>query len=516
MSAQGSLPQLNRAAGPGPSPVQAGGRTAATALWQWMAHPLAVLAPAVVLLLLLLVSLLVPQLPSQLRNEPGAASRWLIESAGELGAAGTFLRTAGFLDILHSGLTQSVLALLAFSLLVQVADRVAHARFYQKLPALLDQPAAGGEPLALASTTTILRRRQSVGEELAAVTENWRRRLASEDVLHGGVTARRTVRATLRLAEGEHSGAPAELEERFLWRRAAAAVWLQPLLPLGMLVAIVSVVLLLRLGWELRIDALIPGGRAADPNYGVTVEYLAGKEGQLLRPGLQLTNGGESVWLPLSAEMSAALDGVELRAAPGQPALLVQSVDGSPILARPGQANPVAAIGLEFPSPEREETLLMTWLGAGLRIVRDGHGTPDAGDDSFVVEVYRSGDTTPIQRDEITESSLITVRSASGDVVLALVPLPSLMVQIRSLPSTGWMWVGLALALVGATGYRTRPAFLLVQLGAWPIGRTVLVAQSDAPEVLARLIPESPPDQSDEHSATAVDEQLQDEPKRNE
>jgi hypothetical protein len=43
-----------------------------------------------------------------------------------------------------------------------------------------------------------------------------------------------------------------------------------------------------------------------------------------------------------------------------------------------------------------------------------------------------------------------------------------------------------------------------------------LVAQSDAPEVLARLIPERPPEQTDERRAAAVDEPSQDESKRNE
>jgi hypothetical protein len=57
---------------------------------------------AALLLTMLLVSVLIPQLPGQLRSEPLAADRWLTTAAESTGAMGALLRAAGLFDVLHS------------------------------------------------------------------------------------------------------------------------------------------------------------------------------------------------------------------------------------------------------------------------------------------------------------------------------------------------------------------------------------------------------------------------------
>src|SRR5690606_32680248 len=66
------------------------------------------------------------------------------------------------------------------------------------------------------------------------------------------------------------------------------------------------------------------------------------------------------------------LDSATARVSPSAPALWVASAGGAPSLARPGETERHEAIGLAFPSPGSEESLLLPDLAAGLRLVRTG------------------------------------------------------------------------------------------------------------------------------------------------
>ena len=70
---------------------------------------------------------------------------------------------------------------------------------------------------------------------------------------------------------------------------------------------------------------------------------------------------------------------------------------------------------------------------------------------------------------------------------LRFVPLPSMAAAVRYQPAIWLLWVALALVIIGAVGYRYRPAFLLLQLAPWPTAHTVVVAQSDDAAEIERL-----------------------------
>ena len=100
--------------------------------------------------------------------------------------------------------------------------------------------------------------------------------------------------------------------------------------------------------------------------------------------------------------------------------------------------------------------------------------------------MFRSNQEEPVDRFEVTESSVVAVPSDDGGTVaLAFVPLPTLAIHMRYAP-LGWvLWVALGCVLLGALGYLRRPGFLLAQIGPWPDHRSVMIIQSSLPSEMA-------------------------------
>ena len=169
------------------------------------------------------------------------------------------------------------------------------------------------------------------------------------------------------------------------------------------------------------------------------------------------------------------------------PGLLVQTVNGELLLARPGQVTPVSSIGLGIPSVGSEETLLLPQQAVGLRLVRVEAGAPGPAGDGFLVEVFQSGSEQAVLRTEITGSEIVTIPTFSGPVVLAMTPLPNLALQARHSPGQWLLWVALALAALGLPGFWQRPGFVLAQIGPWPPERAVVTVQSDLPAEMDSL-----------------------------
>ena len=93
--------------------------------------------------------------------------------------------------------------------------------------------------------------------------------------------------------------------------------------------------------------------------------------------------------------MQEEVGNVVVRAQPGAPGLLVQTVDDALLLARPGQAVPVSAIGFGFPSVGSEETLLLPQQAVGLRIVRMEQGTPGPAEDLSKLRFFKAATSGP-------------------------------------------------------------------------------------------------------------------------
>jgi hypothetical protein len=168
-------------------------------------------------------------------------------------------------------------------------------------------------------------------------------------------------------------------------------------------------------------------------------------------------------------------------------------------LARPGEERAVAGIGLVFPTPGSEESLLLPQQAAGLRIVRRVERT------GFIVELYRSTEMQPVLRQEIEGGAPAEVRLEDGTLLVHLVPMPALQVDVRYLPGLWLTSVGLLLTALGAAGLWRRPAYMVAQIGPWPSERSVIVLQSNLPDELARALPAPPETAHPEEARAAVE-----------
>ena len=123
-------------------------------LWNILTYPLLLLAFTLALFLLYLVSLWLPQLPGELRTEATAAQRWFAGASTPWGGAGGLLRNLGLFDVLHSLLFQSLLGVIGFLLLLQVAQTITTIVRLRRVPKVLDRTdAVNGEPLPLLEHT---------------------------------------------------------------------------------------------------------------------------------------------------------------------------------------------------------------------------------------------------------------------------------------------------------------------------------------------------------------------------
>lgn len=451
-------------------------RSVFDALWAALLDPRPLLVLAALLTLMLLVSLWLPQLPGQLRSEPLAADRWLTTTAESLGAAGALLRTTGLFDVLHSLLFRLLLAAATFLLLVQSAHAVAVVLQMRRLPFLLDIVIPGGEPLPVQLPMVVQRWRAAtpgspltVAAQCEGQTQRWATHLE-----------RRTLRVPPAPPQVDLlAPTDALLEERLLARCGVSEVMLRPLLPVGMLVAVGLVWWYSIVGYQFAPASLLPGERASDGVLGVAFEYaLTYPAPGVIGPVLRVNKGGRQEELSLTPT-ELVLDGVVVVAQPGAPALLVQTLDGAPWLAQPGQSNAVAQIGLGFPNPGSEQALVIPHVGIGLRIIRQDNGTTAAADDAFVVEVFQGNREEAVQRITINGSQVERILTPLGELPINFIPTPMFQVQAYTAPSLWWLAPALLLGAAGALGHRRRPIFLLAQAGPWPIDRTVVVIQTN-------------------------------------
>lgn len=486
-------PPLEAAADLAPAPVQpvrampwqSSGRniwTISSSAW-----PVLVLSGLVVLLLTL--TWLLPQLPGQLDSEAGAAERWLATAAATAGAMGGVLRSLGLFQIMQSTLLQILLGLLIFVLLMQLA-RLTHAAWtLRQAPRVLDQSGGvNGEPLPIAAASTLLRWRSAHPASPLALT-NELHRLLDARLRH---VERRTVRVaathvaaslpTVGIPAASEGGDSPTLEDRLLAVCGTNAAMLRPLLVLGMLAATLLVWISATFGWVYTADHLAPGERMVDAVHDLNFEYRIDESAPgILQPQLIVGVAGETATMPVEQTMQQDVGNAVVRAQPGAPGLLVQTVNGQLLLARPGQVTPVSAIGFGFPSAGSEETLLLPQQAAGLRLVRTEQGAPGPAEDGFLVEVFQSGSEQAVLRTLITAAEIVTIPTATGEVVLAVTPLPNLSIQVQRSPLPWLLWVALALCGAGLLGFRQQPGFVLAQIGPWPLERAVVTVQSDLP-----------------------------------
>lgn len=467
---------------PVPNMADSPWESAARSVWHVAASPWPALALSGLLALLLALTLFLPQLPGQLDSEAGAADRWLTATAATFGGLGALLRGLGLFQIMQSTLLQLLLGLLVFTLLVQLARLGLAAYMLRQVSAVLDHSGGvNGEPLPLpiwSGTGGLLRWRRAHPAQPLPLANELQRLLDAR--------LRRVERRTARVTPSSLEERPAEggdhftLEERLLAVRGQTAALLRPLLTLGMLAAALLIWINAAFGWEYTAEHLAPGERMADAIHDLRFEYrIEQPAAGVLQPQLIANVGSESAVIPVQQVMQERVGGVTVRGQPDAPGLLVQTVSGQLLLARPGQLTPVASIGLGFPSAGSEETLLLPQQAVGLRLVRVETGAAGPAGDSFLVEVFQGGSEQAVLRREISGSEIVTIPTPSGAVALAMTPLPNLALQVRHSPGQWLLWLALGLAALGLPGFWQRPGFVLAQIGPWPPERAVLTVQSD-------------------------------------
>jgi hypothetical protein len=248
----------------------------------------------------------------------------------------------------------------------------------------------------------------------------------------------------------------------------------------GLLVAVAGAWIALAFGWQVTAPPLAPGAtfRSADRN--LTLNYV-----------VPATNTLEALLTASLQEIDIALSPLEaarhplgqatLQARPAFPGVWIATSDGSAQLSLPGEGKLRSYIGLVFPNPGSEESLLLPDYGVGLRVVQR------TGSPGFVLELYRSDAIRPIYRAELTQGGQLTIPVEPDEAELLVTLLPGLQVDVRRLPGLWLVPLGIVLAIVGATAYLRPSAFVVAQVSAWGPAQSLIILQTDTPTYLDTL-----------------------------
>lgn len=421
---------------------------------------------------------MLPQLPGQLNDEPSAAARWLASTAAAYGVWGSALQALGLFNLLRSPLLAAFLALIVLIATIHLARAGARLRQFALLEERFTQPiSTSGEPLALYPAEPVARRRAA----LPASPDGTVTAIQQHLVARFSVLRQETVPPAPSASE-ETAADASDMEHRFLALQHPNAVYLLPLLPLGMILIAAAIWWVTVFGWQVTTPALAPGESYRSVNHELTIHHVApaitgtasiaeitlrGENRQVTRPedSTRFTLGNTTVTLRRTL-----------------PALWIQNPEGVALLAQPDEPEPVATLGLVFPTPGSEESVLLPSEVAGLRLVRRTN-QPDA----FVVELYRSADVQPSLRAEVQMPDTLTIPLGDGGEI-QVIPVRALQAEVRYLPGLWLAWLGIAAMLAGAVGALRRPRYLLIQVAPWPTDRSVLVAQASHAADLDTLV----------------------------
>lgn len=434
-------------------------------LWRLLRRPWLLLLTALLLLALLLSTRFIPQMPGQAQEDPASAQRWLNAEADAWGSGGTLLRALGLFAAHQSPLFYALAGLLALLSSVHLADGVLFALLPARLRALLNAPVTG-EPLPVHSSDKLYRRRNALplppaqSEPLLA---EWMAQAAGAPVTRVGLPGE----------EGESSA-----EQRLLALRRPWLAWLRPLLPLGLILATTSLWLNALLGWDVRPGTLAPGDEALFPLHGVALLYDAAPSADgLATAAITGTVAGRPVLLDAD-KPAMRVGGAGVRLREDVPALWVRAQ--APLLSLPGDGETRASVGLLFAQEGSEQLVVLPKRNAGLRLVRLGGENEGA----FLVEIFAEDAVQPVERVQVSGATTVTVPAGDEAVQVAMTPMPGLAVEVRHAPGDWLVWPALVLVLAGLAGIWLRPAFVLAQVSAWPVERSLVTLQSSAPVVL--------------------------------
>lgn len=438
------------------------------------------------LLVLLLASLVLPQIPGQISEDPVATARWLQEWNVGSGQLSALQRALGLYAVLQSPFFHFLIVLAIILAFVHLADTTALALSLRRLPDSVLYAAAfpPGDPIVVVYPRPIFRIRQAapqppsvardaVEEILAAQSGRILRKILTENAQPSLDTAELP---NLAASDAARQGETPR-EWRWLVLRHEASAWLRPLLFAGLVLALVSLWAATYLGWSVTPPPLAPGENYVYPPHELKLEYDIVESGLELRPALTATVGGETILLHFETERTGRVGGAEVRLTPGPPALWVSAPDA--VLLAPGGLPDEArqGLGLLFPQPGSEQVVVLADGNAGLRIVRLAVG--QAGATDFLVEVYEGENVQPTQRVQVSNGATLVVGPEDAALALRLTPMAGVQADVRRQPGLWLLWLALMMTAVGALGFLQRPGFTIVQLAPWPVERSVVIVQSD-------------------------------------
>ncbi|MCX6047246.1 MAG: hypothetical protein NT075_19240 [Chloroflexi bacterium] len=448
-------------------------------VWRGLCHRRLLLASCSVVLLLILSSYYLRQLPSQLNDDPLAAARWLMTTSAEYGLAGELMRNLGLFNLAHSPLLHFLLALIGLILFVQLGDLISATRRIRPVMSQPPNSATGSVPLANSTLRPLYRWRQAYAAPPDQAVQALRDRLTAHFDSIQVVTVAGPTAATEPESELP-TGDPAEI--RLLATRYWRWALLRPLGLLGLLILWGVIWLTLTFGWAVMPPALAPGAEYRYAAHELVLQYQVPEQVTDPAPHLAVQVGTTQKELPATRQSWARIGSVEVETALGPPGLLISTVgakgNGEPLLGRSGQSNTTAAIGLVFPNPGSEETLILA-KAAVLRIVRMADDDKNLHTGTFALEVYQDSDKKPVQRLQISETQTATMALNGEKIALRFTPLPGLDVEVHYLPAAWLLWVAIILILIGALAFWCRPGFLLAQITSWPEDRSALIVQGD-------------------------------------
>lgn len=397
-------------------------------LWRLMTSDRLLAALLVLLALTVLVGLLVPQVPSDL-SQPEDAVRWLTEASGRFGGLGTLMQVGGLFDLQQSPWLRLLVGLLAFVLLLRLAQSVSRLQ-----PANPQSVAAAAQrwPLQAGFTLTT-----DVDTALAEV---------ADDLRQEGWQV-----ATQRTETAAHVAA----------QRSRVGLWAAPLIYAGALLCLLALWIGQVFGWQETGLVLLPGQPTPlqrDSRQSLTL--VQDKEG--MAAVAWQTAGGEPVTRTLSAAGTARLPGMTVRRTGAGQMLTATAWDaaGAPLQLRllDEQSPAQTTANLVFDQPRAERAFLVPARQIAFSVVAFA-ALPERGFNgpTYLVQAFQVGQREPLFNEFIEGDASLTI----GDDRYDLRSGQYVTVRTSNNPGTPLLVLGGLLAAGGVMLGLVRPTGLL-------------------------------------------------------
>ena len=401
-------------------------------LWGFLASPSSAALFLALTALLVVLSGILPQLPSDLAD-PNAQARWFAEVSARWGPAGAAFQSLGLFHVRDSLLWKACLGLGILTLLVLLEASIRRAWKGMQTDASLSVLSPSEERAVAAGADVALARLQ-----VHLAGGGFRTRIAQTAGMTTLHALKRPWAAWLRV--GAHLGAlgivAALLLEGVVGRAAQISLGPGESAPLG-----------LRGGWSVLLKEFGEVSGVSNPYRGRVTVF--GPEANLVGEGPVGTQ--IPVWAGgVTLHLSAIGDGLEVTAT---------GADGKPLTLHSSSGTAESApLFLHFDESQPEQYFAAPDVGDTVRVVL--HPGGKGGRAEFLVQVYRGAEVEPRQ-----EQLLADARSLHVDgVTYVFTPRPFATLAAVDNPLVWVLWAGAALVLVSLVLARAFPlAAILVR-----------------------------------------------------